>query len=83
MTDGIHRRSHGEPTEEESVTRTTTEAGRYAGLVNQRGSISRSVYDLRHGRPASINVLGRAITSFAAPRRSSGLVELDGSQARL
>ncbi|MCY0921569.1 hypothetical protein OS965_25870 [Streptomyces sp. H27-G5] len=55
----------------------------YAGLGNQWGSISRFSYNLRHGRPASINILGRVITSFAALRQPLGFVELNGSQARL
>ncbi|MFE2529214.1 ribosome-inactivating family protein [Streptomyces sp. NPDC059382] len=55
----------------------------YAGLENQWGAISQFAYNLRHGQPASINILGRVITSFAALRQLLGFVELNGSQARL
>ncbi|MEU9802329.1 ribosome-inactivating family protein [Streptomyces sp. NPDC051000] len=55
----------------------------YAGLENQWGAISQFAYNLRHGHPASINILGRVITSFAALRQLLGFVELNGSQARL
>lgn len=55
----------------------------YAAMQNQWSSLSHWAYNIRHGLPGSIYVLGHAITNFNELRRYLGFVELNGSRARL
>ncbi|WP_392892736.1 ribosome-inactivating family protein [Streptomyces sp. LN699] len=57
--------------------------GGYADLENNWGAISQFAYNIRNNPGASINVLGRVVTSLVGLGRTLGFVELNGSQARL